>query len=103
MCSNSSKEIFDHIAALAKVPLEKWNGEEEQRFSAVLEYVKELGELDLDSVPETARVTDEENVLREDMVEQSLTQEEALKNAPEVHNGYFVAESVMERNNSHPS
>jgi aspartyl/glutamyl-tRNA(Asn/Gln) amidotransferase C subunit len=57
----------------------------------------EIKNLDVDNIPETTRVTEEENIFREDVVEPSLSQADALKNAKNTRNGFFVVPYVFEK------
>jgi len=45
------------------------------------------------------QVTGLENATREDEVqeERMFTQEEALRNAPRTHNGYFVVDQILDK------
>ena len=74
--------------------------EEEQRLAPqlgeVLQYVKKLNELDVSDVEPTAHATPLSNVMREDEPRESLSQEEALRNAPKTANGLFVVPKIVE-------
>lgn len=61
-----------------------------------LEYVGKLQELSTSGVMPTSQVTGLENVFREDEIIPSLSQEDALRNASRVHNGYFVVDAIFE-------
>ncbi|MEO5947740.1 MAG: Asp-tRNA(Asn)/Glu-tRNA(Gln) amidotransferase subunit GatC [Chitinophagaceae bacterium] len=54
----------------------------------MIAFVEKLNELDLDGVEPLLHMSDEVNVLREDVVKGSVNREEALKNAP-LHDGQF--------------
>ncbi|MFQ5823634.1 MAG: Asp-tRNA(Asn)/Glu-tRNA(Gln) amidotransferase subunit GatC [bacterium] len=86
----------DKIAALAKL---EFSSEEKQKLTKQLDqivvYVEKLNQLDTEDVKPTSHVIDLKNVLREDKVEEWLTQEEALKNAPAKKNGYFSVPKVI--------
>jgi aspartyl-tRNA(Asn)/glutamyl-tRNA(Gln) amidotransferase subunit C len=86
----------DKIAQLAKLAFTE---EEKKRFvdqfNQILAYVEKLNELDTDDVAPTYHVLDLKNVMREDVVEPWLTQEEALANAPKQKNGYFSVPKVI--------
>jgi len=86
----------EHIARLARLRLTE---EEKERYSVqlgkMLEYVRQLNELDLAKVPPTSHVVPLKNVLREDVVRESLPQEEALRNAPQKEKGYFKVPKVL--------
>ena len=74
--------------------------EEEQRLAPqlgeVLQYVKKLNELDVSDVEPTAHATPLSNVMREDEPRESLSQEDALRNAPKTANGLFVVPKIIE-------
>ena len=69
----------------------------EESIPAVVASMDEIKNLDVDDIAETTRVTEEKNVLREDVVMPSLSQEDALKNAKKTHKGFFVVPSVLEK------
>ena len=74
--------------------------EEERRLAPqlgeVLQYVEKLNELDVSDVEPTAHATPLSNVMREDEPRESLSQEEALRNAPKTANGLFVVPKIVE-------
>jgi aspartyl-tRNA(Asn)/glutamyl-tRNA(Gln) amidotransferase subunit C len=51
--------------------------------------------VDTEGIEPTYRVVDLANVFREDVACKSLTQEEALKNAPRRENGYFKSPRIV--------
>lgn len=92
-----SREEMEHLAKLALINLTE---EEKEKFSEqlndILEYFQKLNELDTTDVEPTRHVIDElKNVFREDVPGDSLTQEEALKNASEKKDGYFKAPRII--------
>ena len=74
--------------------------DEEQRLASqlgeVLQYVEKLNELDVSDVEPTAHATPLSNVMREDEPRESLSQEEALRNAPKTANGLFMVPKIVE-------
>ena len=74
--------------------------EDEQRLiedlNCILGYVDLLDKLDTTNVVPTAHVLPPSNVFREDLPRPSLTQEEALSNAPSVAMGHFRVPKVIE-------
>lgn len=66
-----------------------------KQLSEVLTYVEKLQEVDTAKVEPTSQVTGLKNVFREDRVEKSLSQEEALSNAKRKYKGYFVVARVI--------
>lgn len=89
-------QIVKHLAKLAalEIPDSEMKGYEEQ-LSEIFEYMDQIKELDLEMAPETYRTTEEENVLRDDKIEPSLTQEQALENAKKTHEGFFLVPAIL--------
>lgn len=92
-----STQDIKHVAKLANLLL---SDEELTIFivqlSAILDFVSKLQKIDTKGVQETSQVTGLENVFREDEIdnERLLTQEEALANANETHNGFFKVPKI---------
>ena len=85
-----SPEEVRHVAELARVGLADDEVDQFTRqFADILEYFETL-----DEVPEVDREADLTNVMRPDEVREGLTQEEALRNAPETEDGYFKGPKV---------
>ncbi|WP_151737442.1 Asp-tRNA(Asn)/Glu-tRNA(Gln) amidotransferase subunit GatC [Paenibacillus tengchongensis] len=86
-----------HVAKLARLQL---SPEEEavftEQMNAILQYAEKLNELDTDHVKPTTHVLHVSNVMREDIVKESVTQEAALLNAPEDEEGQFKVPAVLE-------
>ena len=79
-----------HVADLARVDLDDDEREEfAAQFADILDYFETL-----DAVPEVDSDPELVNVMRADEVEESLSQEEALQNAPETEDGFFKGPSV---------
>ncbi len=74
-----------HVGRLARLHLEP---DEEERMreelSGILGHVERIQSLDLDDVPPTTHVIERQNVMRDDEPRPGLSQEEALREAPEV-------------------
>lgn len=92
-----TKDQVEHVAKLANLPLtdeelEKYS----EQLSEVLNYIDILDKADTKDVEPTFNVTGLENILSKDYVSESLTQEEALKNAPNKKNGFFVTKGIFE-------
>jgi len=83
-------EEVRHVAELARVRLDDDEVDEfAAQFGDILEYFAAL-----DEVPETEREEELVNVMRPDEIEEGLTQEEALANAEETEDGFFVGPKV---------
>jgi aspartyl-tRNA(Asn)/glutamyl-tRNA(Gln) amidotransferase subunit C len=83
-----------HLARMALTPAE------EEKFGAqlshVLGYMEKLNQLDVSGIEPTAHAAPMVNVVRADEVRPSLTNEEALRNAPAKANGLFLVPKVVE-------
>jgi len=92
-----TKDQVKHVAKLANLPL---TTEEEEKYSEqlskILEYVGQLNQVDTSDVEPTFNVTGQSNAMREDETTPSLSQEEALMNAPRKKNGMFETKGVFE-------
>ena len=91
-----TKEDLANVAYLSRLAIEP---SEEERYikdlSDIVTYVDKLGELATDDVLPTTYALPMENVFREDVPRQSLSREDALKNAPEEEDGYFKVPQVL--------
>lgn len=96
-----STDEVKKIAKLANLPLQ--NQEEElfaKQFSDTIAVVNELNEIDTAGVAATYQVNGLQNILREDVVDPKygLTQEQALSQAPQTYEGFFVVKRVIDSN-----
>jgi aspartyl-tRNA(Asn)/glutamyl-tRNA(Gln) amidotransferase subunit C len=86
-----TKTDVEQIARLACIELDE---EDMQaftiQFNAILEYFEELEAIEAELTEQ-----EERNVLRADEVTPSLTQEDALANAPRVESGYFRGPRIL--------
>lgn len=67
-----------------------------EEISSIIEHANILSELNTDDVEPTTHGIILGNVLRKDEPKQSITQEDALKNAPDQEDGHFKVPSIME-------
>lgn len=92
-------EIVDRIAKLAKLEFEKGAKEDIIKdLNRIIQFVEKLNELDTANVEPLVYMSDERNVLRKDTVKQEITQQQALKNAPQKDSDYFKAPKVIDNN-----
>jgi aspartyl-tRNA(Asn)/glutamyl-tRNA(Gln) amidotransferase subunit C len=92
-----TREEVEHVADLAKLGLTEEEVEMyREQLSAILEYAAILQRLDTEAIPPTATVLPLRNVMRADEPSASLSQEEALSNAPSAAEGYFRVKAILE-------
>jgi aspartyl-tRNA(Asn)/glutamyl-tRNA(Gln) amidotransferase subunit C len=85
-----TKEDVEHIGWLARIEIsEQETVEYMDKLNSVLEYFGQLDELPTEDVAPTYHVAEIFNVFREDVVEESLSQEVVLANTEHKQDGYF--------------
>jgi aspartyl-tRNA(Asn)/glutamyl-tRNA(Gln) amidotransferase subunit C len=93
-----TEQIVDHIAHLARLEFE---GAEKDAIRSDMEniitFMERLNELDTENVQPLIFMSDEVNRLREDLAQVTITQKEALKNAPKKDSDYFRIPKVLDK------
>ena len=88
---------IQYVAHLARIAL---TPDEEKKLAAqlgnILGYIEKLNELDVSGVEPTAHAVPLINVTRPDQTGPSLSQDEALRNAPAKANGLFIVPKIVE-------
>lgn len=91
-----TKKDVEYIAALARL---KFNDAELENYTHqlndILKYVEKLNELNTDDVEPLSHPVENANVFREDKLKQSISTEEALKNAPNRTDEFFKVPKVI--------
>jgi len=91
-------KTVDEVAHLARLEFdEKAKEEIANDMNRMLSFVDKLNELDTKGVEPLIYMTDESNVLREDVVKETITQKEALLNAPKKDSDYFKVAKVIDQ------
>jgi aspartyl-tRNA(Asn)/glutamyl-tRNA(Gln) amidotransferase subunit C len=86
-----------YVANLARISLSP--AEEEKigaQLNGILGYIEKLKELDVANVEPTAHAVPLINVFRADEIRPSISNEDALRNAPAKANGLFVVPKIVE-------
>jgi len=92
-------KTVDEVAHLARLEFnDEAKAEVLNDMNRMLAFVDKLNELDTDDVQPLIYMTDEVNVMREDEPKQTITQKEALKNAPKKDSDYFKVPKVIDNN-----
>jgi aspartyl-tRNA(Asn)/glutamyl-tRNA(Gln) amidotransferase subunit C len=92
-----SETQVEHVARLARLALQA----DEQRvlteqLNTILTYMEQLNEVPTEDVEPTSHVLDLLNVMRDDIVQPTLSADEALANAPETVQHFFVVPRIVE-------
>ncbi len=91
------RSAVDHVARLARLDLSDQERERMQaELTAILEHAERIQALDLDEVEPTSHALPLRNVVRRDGKRPSLTQDEALGNAPDSEDGRFKVPRIIE-------
>jgi aspartyl-tRNA(Asn)/glutamyl-tRNA(Gln) amidotransferase subunit C len=93
-----SEEIVDHIAHLSRLEFE---GDKKQAIlkdmENIISFMDKLSEVDTNNVEPLIFMNEEYNNLREDIAKVTVTQDEALKNAPKKDSDYFRIPKVLDK------
>ena len=91
-------KTVDEVAHLARL---EFDAEAKKEIvvdmNRMLAFVEKLNELDTKGVEPLIYMTDESNVLREDEVKETISQKEALQNAPKKDSDYFKVSKVIDQ------
>ncbi len=96
---NIDDKLIDHIAHLARL---EFAGDEKvaikKDLEHIIDFMSKLNEIPTDNVEPLIFMTDELSSMREDNPIETLTQKEALKNAPKKDSDYFRIPKVLDKN-----
>ena len=99
MANKIDIKTVDEIAHLARLEFDEASKPEILNdMNRMLSFIDKINELDTSNVEPLIYMTDERNILRADVPETTITQKEALKNAPKKDSDYFKAPKVIEQN-----
>ncbi len=91
-------EMIDKVAHLARLEVDE---SEKQGLlddmNKILTFMDKLNEVNTRGVDPLVYMSDEVNVLREDLVKQEITRDEALKNAPKQDGKFFRVAKVINK------
>lgn len=91
-------KLVDHLAHLSRLQFE---GEAKENIKAdmekILGFMEKLNELDTENVEPLTYVNQEADELRVDESVKTVSQKEALKNAPKADSDYFKVPRVLEK------
>ena len=96
-----NEALITKLSQLARLQFNDMEKQEIRKdLQRMIAFVEKLDELDLSGVEPLLHICGEVNVLRDDVVKDSITREEALKNAP-LHDGrFFKVPKVIKNHNS---
>lgn len=84
------QHLINHLAHLSRLSFDEQSGKEMiHDLNRILSFVEKLSEVDTTGVEPLIYMVDETNILRDDVAEIRITQDEGLKNAPRKDSDYF--------------
>jgi len=93
-----NNELIDKLSALAKLEFEGDDKELiKEDLTKMLGFIEKLNNVDTEGVEPLIYMTEEESVMRPDVVKETISQEEALKNAPQKDSYYFKVPKVLKK------
>lgn len=91
-------ETVEKLAELSKLEFDATAKQEiVGDLNRILSFIEKLNELDTEKVEPLIYMNDEINVLRVDEEKTTITQDEALKNAPDKDSDYFRVPKVLSK------
>jgi aspartyl-tRNA(Asn)/glutamyl-tRNA(Gln) amidotransferase subunit C len=91
-----TKKEVEHVANLARLSLSEDELEKmTDQLDTILLYMDKLNELDTQQIKPTTHVFSVSNAFREDIVQESLSQADAVKNGPQQNGEFFQVPKVL--------
>ncbi len=91
-----NEELIDQLAHLSRL---EFSTEEKQKtlndLNRILDYIDQLNELNTDNVEPLIYLAPNQNILRDDVVNETLKKEDALANAPKKDSDYFRVPKII--------
>ncbi|MFN4881198.1 MAG: Asp-tRNA(Asn)/Glu-tRNA(Gln) amidotransferase subunit GatC [Bacteroidota bacterium] len=91
-------QLVDKISDLARL---EFLGEEKEQIKKdlqqILGFVEKLNEVNLDHIEPLVYITDEVNILRDDVAEEHVSKEQALRNVPLRDSDYIKVPKVIKK------
>ena len=96
MTNKIDTDMVKHVAHLVRLGISEGEAQKfSGQFSSIIDYFNMLNEVDTDNIPPASDIANAENVLREDVVQPSMSRQEFLKNAPQSERGYVKVPTVL--------
>jgi len=91
-------QLVSKLAKLARLRFDESESEEiKADLQRMIAFVEKLNELDLENAEPLLHMSSDTNVLREDIIQGSVSREDALKNAPLHDDRFFKVPKVIKK------
>jgi|TARA_B110000914_G_scaffold134694_1_gene117754 aspartyl-tRNA(Asn)/glutamyl-tRNA(Gln) amidotransferase subunit C len=92
------KKLISDLAKLAKLDFDdKSSLDMQDDLKKIIGFVEKLSEIDTDNIEPLVYLSEELNVMRDDMEVQNISQENALKNAPKKDSDYILVPKILNK------
>lgn len=93
-----TQDLIDNLSELSKLNFDQKQSQQIKfDLEKMLEFVNTISQINTDNVEPLVYVNEETKLLRNDEVKDSLSQADALKNAPEKDSDYFKVPVVLKK------
>ena len=93
-----NNKLIQDLSRLAKLKFNEKSAEKMKRdLGKIIGFVNKLSEIDTENVEPLIYLSEELNVLRKDEIINEVSQENALKNAPQKDSDYFKVPTVLKK------
>ena len=93
-----NNKLIQDLSRLAKLKFDASSGEKMKGdLEKIIGFVDKLSEIDTEGVEPLIYLSEEVNVLRVDEIKHEVSQENALKNAPQKDSDYFKVPTVLRK------
>ena len=91
-------KLVHHLSRLAKLKFNKKGAEKiKSELNKIINFVDAISLVETKNVTPLIYMNEEVNVLRDDKIKNELSQQEALKNAPQKDSDYFKVPTVLKK------
>jgi len=92
-----TKETVEYVSHLARIELKPQELEKISRqLQDILDFIDKLTKLNIENIQPTSHILPLSNVLREDVLKESLPPQKTLNNAPVKERSFFVVPKIIE-------
>ena len=93
-----NNELIAKLSKLAKLKFDKKSAEKmKSDLDIIIGFVDSISKIDTTGVEPLIYMSEETNVLRADKSKQEVSQQEALKNAPQKDSDYFKVPTILRK------
>ena len=93
-----NNKLIEDLSRLAKLAFDEKSAEKMKGdLKKIISFVDKLSEIDTEGVEPLIYLSEDVNVLRTDEISNEVSQEDALKNAPQKDSDYFKVPTVLKK------